>query len=85
MTSKELDRVVTPSEEVKFLVDIGYPLFHILSNNSLLRTTTLCLEWSSFAVETNCHVELSNLVSILTRGWHFNRTRPVVVEEAETE
>ena len=30
------------------------------------------------------HVEVGNLMSVLARRWHFDRSRPVVVEVAKT-
>lgn len=37
----------------------------------------------SFLVGSNIHKELSNLVSILTRSRHFDRTGPIKVEVAQ--
>ena len=41
--------------------------------------------WVLPFVDADVHVELSNLVGVLARSWHFDWTCPVEVEVAEGE
>lgn len=35
-------------------------------------------------ISSNVHVELSNLVGVLARGWHLDCTGPIVVEVTQS-
>lgn len=54
----------------------------LLNHEGFLRTS-LTLILSLLLVSTDVHEELCDLVSVLTRCWHFDGTSPVEVEVAQ--
>ena len=68
------------SKEVQLVVEwhnILLTLFHHLNR---IFITLLVVILRTFLGGSDCHVELCDLVSVLTGRWNFDRTGPVEVE-----
>ena len=87
LTTRQEISLVDCSEVVKFVVKRNHFITLTFYGVLLLRVAATVVFVAIIASTTlrdaDSHVEVSDLMSVLARCWHFDRTSPVVVEVAE--
>ena len=74
------------SQEMEFLVQRHHVLLDLLHSLFAVRVhVTLALPLPVVVVQAHRGIEVGDLVSILARSWHFDRSCPVEVEVAQSK